>query len=63
MSADEDCQPKTSDRLRTMLEKEDHRILFTLIQKFRYDKRKKYPILSERDDIIVFYRRGSPHTI
>ena len=54
MSADEDCQPKTSDRLRTMLEKEDHRILFTLIQKFRYDKRKKYPILSERDDIIVF---------
>lgn len=53
MSADEDCRPKTSDRLRTMLG-EDHRILFTLIQKFRYDKRKKYPILSERDDIIVF---------
>lgn len=54
MSEDEDCQPQTSDRLREMLEKEDHRILFSLIQKFRYDKRKKYPLLSERDDIIVF---------
>ena len=53
MSAEEDCQPKTSDRLRTMLG-EDHRILFTLIQKFRYDKRKKFPVLSERNDIIVF---------
>jgi len=29
-------------------------ILFTLIHKFRYDKGKKYPVLSERDDIIVF---------
>lgn len=53
MSASEDCRPQSSDKLRTMLG-EDHRILFTLIQKFRYDKRKKYPILSERDDIIVF---------
>lgn len=50
---DEDCRPQTSERLRDML-KEDHRILFTLIQKFRYDKRKPYPVLSERDDIIVF---------
>lgn len=53
MSASEDCRPQSSDKLRTMLG-EDHRILFTLIQKFRYNKRKKYPILSERDDIIVF---------
>lgn len=53
MSEEEECRPKTSDRLRTMLG-EDHRILFTLIQKFRYDKRKKYPILSDRSDIIVF---------
>ncbi len=53
MSASEDCRPQSSDKLRRMLS-EDHRILFTLIQKFRYDKRKKYPILSERDDIIVF---------
>ncbi|NLB82275.1 MAG: type I restriction endonuclease subunit R, partial [Clostridiaceae bacterium] len=28
-------------------------ILFTLIHKFRYDKGKKYPLLSNRDDIIV----------
>jgi type I restriction enzyme R subunit len=27
--------------------------IFTLIHKFRYDKGKKYPILSERDDIVV----------
>lgn len=53
MSVSEDCRPQSSDKLRTMLG-EDHRILFTLIQKFRYDKRMKYPILSERDDIIVF---------
>lgn len=53
MSEEEDCRPGSSERLREMLQ-EDHRILFTLIQKFRYDKRKKYPILSERDDIIVF---------
>lgn len=53
MNEEEDCRPGSSERLREMLQ-EDHRILFTLIQKFRYDKRKKYPILSERDDIIVF---------
>ena len=53
MSEEEDCRPGSSERLRDMLQ-EDHRILFSLIQKFRYDKRKKYPVLSERDDIIVF---------
>ncbi|MCM1296319.1 MAG: HsdR family type I site-specific deoxyribonuclease [Muribaculaceae bacterium] len=53
MSESEECRPKSSDSLRRMLG-EDHRILFTLIQKFRYDKRKQYPLLSERDDIIVF---------
>lgn len=53
MSEEEDCRPSSSERLREMLQ-EDHRILFTLIQKLRYDKRKKYPILSERDDIIIF---------
>lgn len=52
MSEQEDCRPQSSERLREMLT-EDHRILFSLIQKFRYDKRKKYPVLSERDDIIV----------
>ena len=29
------------------------RFVFTLIHKFRYDKGKEYPILSDRDDIIV----------
>lgn len=33
--------------------KEDHRYIFTLIQKFRADKGKEYPKLSDRSDIIV----------
>src|SRR6266568_3761376 len=32
---------------------EDHRYVFTLIQKFRTDKGKRYPPISKRDDIIV----------
>ncbi|MEW5774587.1 MAG: type I restriction endonuclease subunit R [Thermodesulfobacteriota bacterium] len=32
---------------------EDHRYVFTLIQKFKTDKGKVYPALSEREDIIV----------
>lgn len=32
---------------------EDHRYVFTLIQKFRTEKGKKYPKLSDRSDIIV----------
>lgn len=32
---------------------EDHRFVFTLIQKFRADKGKEYPKLSDRKDIIV----------
>ena len=45
-------QPANSKQLREEL-KTNKPILFTLIHKFRYDKGKKYPILSERDDIIV----------
>lgn len=45
-------QPANSKKLREEL-KTNKPILFTLIHKFRYDKGKKYPILSERDDIIV----------
>lgn len=45
-------QPANSAQLREEL-KTNKSILFTLIHKFRYDKGKKYPILSERDDIIV----------
>ena len=32
---------------------EDHRYVFTLIQKFRTKKAEKYPKLSDRDDVIV----------
>src|SRR6266567_3462737 len=32
---------------------EDHRYVFTLIQKFRTDKGERYPSISNRDDIIV----------
>ena len=31
----------------------DHRYVFTLIQKFRTETGETYPVLSERDDIIV----------
>jgi type I restriction enzyme R subunit len=45
-------QPANSKKLREEL-KTNKSILFTLIHKFRYDKGKKYPELSKRDDIIV----------
>ena len=45
-------QPANSKQLREEL-KTNKPILFTLIHKFRYEKGKKYPILSERNDIIV----------
>ena len=45
-------QPANSKQLREEL-KTNKPILFTLIHKFRYDKGKKYPVLSERDDIVV----------
>lgn len=48
----EETQPKTSKQLREFLG-ENKSIIFTLIQKFQYDKDKPYPILSERDDIFV----------
>ena len=45
-------QPANSKKLREELQT-NKPILFTSIYKFRYEKGKKYPILSERDDIIV----------
>lgn len=48
----EECQPKDSAQLREFLSG-NKPILFTLIHKFGYDKTKKYPLLSERDDIFV----------
>lgn len=52
IGAKEQCQPKNSAQLREFL-KTNKAFIFTLIHKFRYDKGKKYPILSTRDDIIV----------
>lgn len=48
----EQVRPKNSKELRDEL-KTNKKILFTLIHKFRYDKGREYPVLSERDDIIV----------
>jgi len=48
----EECQPKNSAQLREYL-MSNKPMLFTLIHKFQYDKQKKYPILSERNDIFV----------
>ena len=52
IAENEKVRPANSAQLREEL-KTNKSILFTLIHKFRYDKGKKYPILSERDDIIV----------
>ncbi len=49
---DEAAQPKNSEELRKFLG-QNKRVVFTLIQKFRYDKGKTYPLLSERNDIVV----------
>lgn len=46
------CQPKNGKQLRDYLQT-NKSFIFTLIHKFRYDKGKKYPVLSTRDDIIV----------
>lgn len=48
----DECQPKSGHQLREYLQT-NKPIIFTMIHKFRYDKGKKYPILSTRDDIIV----------
>lgn len=49
---DETAQPKDSKQLRTFLG-QNKRLIFTLIHKFRYDKGLEYPLLSDRDDIVV----------
>lgn len=45
-------QPGNSEALREKLGT-NTRYIFTLIQKFRYDKGKTYPLLSDRNDIVV----------
>lgn len=52
IAKDEDVRPANSSKLREQLAT-NKTILFTLIHKFGYDKGKKYPVLSERKDIIV----------
>ena len=49
---DEAARPRDSDEMRKFLGR-NMRLVFTLIQKFRWDKGKEYPLLSDRDDIIV----------
>jgi type I restriction enzyme R subunit len=49
---DTKCRPKDKEDLREMLGTHT-RYIFTLIQKFGYDKGKDYPILSTRNDIVV----------
>jgi type I restriction enzyme R subunit len=48
----DEVQPRDSAQLREMLGR-NKRVVFTLIQKFRYDKGLAYPLLSARDDIVV----------
>jgi len=48
----DDVRPRDSAQLREMLGK-NKRVVFTLIQKFRYPKGQAYPLLSDRDDIVV----------
>ncbi|MCA9643601.1 MAG: type I restriction endonuclease subunit R [Myxococcales bacterium] len=43
----------SAESLKRMLEEEDHRYVFTLIQKFRTERGERYPKLSDRSDIIV----------
>nr|QNO45934.1 hypothetical protein DMJHIOCL_00013 [Methanosarcinales archaeon ANME-2c ERB4] len=49
---EEQAQATSSAHLRQLLG-EDHRYIFTLIQKFRAGKGEAHPVLSERSDIIV----------
>jgi len=48
----EEAQASSGEDLKRLLS-EDHRFVFTLIQKFGNKQGEKYPCLSERDDIIV----------
>ncbi|MBC2746524.1 MAG: type I restriction endonuclease subunit R [ANME-2 cluster archaeon] len=49
---EEHIQATSGKHLQQLLS-EDHRFIFTLIQKFRTDKDETYPEISDRDDIIV----------
>jgi type I restriction enzyme R subunit len=49
---EEHVQAESSAHLRKLL-REDHRYVFTLIQKFRTPPGERHPVLSKRDDIVV----------
>jgi type I restriction enzyme R subunit len=51
-AATEECQADSGKHLKQLLQ-EDHRFIFTLIQKFVTQKGQRYPKLSDRSDIIV----------
>jgi len=48
----EAAQPNNSEEMRKFLG-QHKRLVFTLIQKFRWEKGKNYPLLSDRRDIVV----------
>jgi type I restriction enzyme R subunit len=48
----EAARPRNGEEMRQFLSR-NMRVVFTLIQKFRWPQGKKYPLLSDRDDIIV----------
>ncbi len=52
MQKHEAARPANSEEMRKFLG-QNKRLVFTLIQKFRFDKGKEYPLLSDRDDIVV----------
>jgi type I restriction enzyme R subunit len=49
---EKEVRAKSGEHLKQLLT-EDHRYVFTLIQKFRTKKGEQYPKLSDRDDVIV----------
>ena len=49
---EQEAHAETGEHLRRLLG-ENHRYIFTLIQKFRTERGERYPVISERDDIIV----------
>ena len=48
----EECQPGSAEEMRDFLSG-NKPMVFTLIQKFQYDKTKQYPVLTTRNDIFV----------
>ncbi len=50
---EERCRAQSGEHLQQMLDQEDHRYVFTLIQKFGTRGGARYPELSGREDVIV----------